>query len=329
MIGQFIGEYIQRQPPSQRKQLPRRQWENDEGGTKQVTSAPTTKSEKGRLKPPTNAEQSELLQAAIESGLRDKGLKELAIRQEVREWEHVFSKSYARHLHALNPYARERWSGILQEVIDGTAFDNTPWMVTIIADDWMFSTYPRRPSESDLRWVLSRMRKAVQRGLRGAPYLLQADFAVRRYEGSRRVAIEVHWHGLVWATAKQIAAIKKRFPATRFGADRFHARDIYDLRGAIGYMAKDTRFGYRTVKNFGFQPGSQHQKKWFQFREAIYGPQRRLLIAMIGNLKKPDLCAASGMGLRVLRQAKQLARDRGYRGGATAPAQPRGRRPQR
>jgi hypothetical protein len=54
-------------------------------------------------------------------------------------------------------------------------------------------------------------------------------------------------------------------------------------------MAKDTRFGYRTVKNFGSQSGSRHQKAWFQYREAIYGPQRRLLIAMVGTLSKPDL----------------------------------------
>lgn len=312
MIDQFIGEHIQCQQPSQRTQRRWRQCENDGSGTKHDGSS-SKETEKAKLKPPTNAEQSELLQAAIEKGLRANGVKGVALRQEMREWEHAFSKSYTRYLHALNPYARDKWSGMLQGVIERTAFDDTPWMVTIIADDWMFNTSPRGPSEHDLRRMLSRMRKAVQRGLRGTPYLLQADFAVRRYEGSRRVAIEVHWHGLVWAAAKEIAAIKKRFPATRFGADRFHATGTYDLSGAIDYMAKDTRFGYRTVKNFGFQPGSRHQKEWFQFREAIYGPQRRLLIAMTGNLTKPDLCAASGVGLAVLQEAKRLAKSQGWR----------------
>jgi hypothetical protein len=124
----------------------------------------------------------------------------------------------------------------------------------------------------------------------------------------------VHWHGLIWATAKQIEALKKRLPANRFGAARFHARAVYDLSGALRYVTKDTRFGYRTAKNFGFQPGSRHEKEWFQFREAIYGPQRRLLIAMVGTLTKPDLCAVSGVGLTVLREAKRLARERGYGG---------------
>lgn len=201
---------------------------------------------------------------------------------------------------------------MLKDVIERAAFDNVPWMVTIIADDRMFSIYPRGPSERDLRCMLSRMRRAAQRELSGVPYLLQVDFAIRRYAESRRVAIEVHWHGLVWATANQIAAIKKRFPATRFGADRFHARGTYNLPGAIGYMAKETRFGYRTVKNFGFQPGSWHQKKWFQFREPNYGPQRRLLIAMVGTLTKPELCSASGAGLVVLQAAKRLAKEKGY-----------------
>jgi hypothetical protein len=313
MIRQSIVEDIQRQQSSPRNHRPRRQCDTDDKGSRHAVVRSKTTGEKTELKPPTNAEQSELLQAAIEQGLRDRGFKLAALQQEIREWVHVFCRTRARYLHVLNPFAGERWSGILHEVIEATDFDVTPWMVTIIADDWMFSTYPHGPSERDLRRMLSRMRRAVQRGLRGAPYLLQADFAVRPYAGSRRVAIEVHWHGLVWATAQQIATIKKRFPANRFGAERFCARDTYDLPGAIGYMAKDTRFGYRTVKNFGFQPGSRHQKAWFQYREAIYGPQRRLLIEMTGNLTKLDLCAASGAGLKVLRDAKRLARERGYR----------------
>jgi hypothetical protein len=199
----------------------------------------------------------------------------------------------------------------LYEAIEGTDFDNTPWIVTIIGD-WMFSIFPRNPTEPDLRLMLSRMRRAARRELRGVPYLLQADFAVRRQTVGYRIAIEVHWHGLIWATAKQIEALKKRLPANRFGAARFHARAVYDLGGALRYVTKDTRFGYRTVKNFGFQPGSRHEKEWFQRREPIYGPQRRLLIAMVGTLTKPELCAASGEGRVVLQEAKRLAKDRGY-----------------
>jgi hypothetical protein len=207
---------------------------------------------------------------------------------------------------------RERWSGILHGVIERTDFDTTPRKVTIISDDSLFSTYPRGPSERDLRRMLSRVRRAAQRELRGVPYLLQADFVVRRQTVGYRIAIEVHWHGLVWASAKQIDALKRRLPANRFGAARFHARAVYDLGGALRYVTKDTRFGYRTAKNFGFRRGSRNEKEWFQFREAIYGPQRRLLLAMTGSLTKPELCAASGAGLTVLRKAKRLAKDRGY-----------------
>jgi hypothetical protein len=161
MMGQFIEEDIQCQQPSQRSQRPRRQCENDGSGTKHVVP-PSTKSEKGKLKPPTNAEQSELLQAAIEKGLRDTGLKGVALRQEMRQWEDVFSHSRARCLHALNPYAGERWSEILHEVIEGADFGDIPWEVTIINDNWLFSTDLRRPSERGLRWMLSRMRRAAR-----------------------------------------------------------------------------------------------------------------------------------------------------------------------
>jgi hypothetical protein len=253
-----------------------------------------------------------LLRNALEKGLKANGFMGVALRQELREWEHVFSSTRARYLHALNPYAGAKWAGILHEAIEAASFDDTPWKVTIIDDDWMFSTYPRGPSERDLRWMLSRMRRAVRRALRGVPYLLQADFAVRRHDAGHRMAIEVHWHGLVWASEEKVEALKKRFPANRFGADRFRARGVYDLTGALRYVTKDTRLGYRTVKNFGFQPGSRHWKEWFQHREALYAPKRLLLIAMVGNLAKPELCAASGMGLAVLREAKQLAKAQGY-----------------
>jgi hypothetical protein len=263
------------------------------------------------LRIPTDAEQAELLQLAIEKQLAARGIKGAALRQELREWEHVLDKTHARNLHALNPFTGGRWAQILNNAVEEVSPDGEVWTVTIIDDDWMFSTYPSGPTEHDLRRMLSRMRCAVRPGLRGVSYLLQSDFAVRRHIVSNRLAIEVHWHGLVWATADQIATLQRRFQAGRFGADRLHAEVGYNLLGWLRYSTKDPRLGYNTVKNFGFQPGSRNWKEWFQHREPLSASKRWLLLAMIGDLTKPELCAASGVGLAVLRKARRMAKARG------------------
>jgi hypothetical protein len=299
---------VRRQPSSPRKDGRRPECARDDNGDTRAGKQSKPAYKRKPLWVPTDAEQAELLQLAIEKQLLSQGIKGLALRQELREREHVFSKTHARYLHALNPYAGAKWAEIVSQTIAEVGTTKDLWSVTIIDDDWTFGTYPFGPTERDLRWMLSRMRKVVQRRLRGRSYLLQADFAVRRHLVNNRLAVEVHWHGLVWATAEQIVALRSRFQADRFGADRLHAEVGYDLPGWLRYSTKDTRLGYNTVKNFGFQPGSRHQKEWFQHRQPLSASKRWLLIAMIGNLTKPELCAASGVGLAVLRKARRIAK---------------------
>jgi hypothetical protein len=313
MIGQFKIEDAKRLRSSQRKCRCRRIGERDDDGEGDKVGQPKQKRKRKPLKIPTNAEQSELLQKAFEKELVTRGFKGCALKQELRNYEHVFSASRARHLHVLNPYAGVRWARIFAEAISECGSEGALWTVTIISDDWMIAPYRKGSLEHALRFILRRMRAESRRGLRGISYLLQADFALRRHVFHRHLCIEIHWHGVVWATADQIKAIKRRFPVNRFGADGFAAERADDLPGWCEYATKDTRLGYVTVRNFRFRPQSRHWKAWFQHREAIAGPKREWLIAMIGNLTKPELCSASGEGLVVLREAKRLARERGYR----------------
>ncbi len=83
-------------------------------------------------------------------------------------------------------------------------------------------------------------------------------------------------------------------------------------RGALAYIAKDNRLGYVTVENFKFRAGSSRWKEWFHHREPLTGPKRLLLMNAFGDLTKPELCAASGVGRDVLAEAKRLARAGGY-----------------
>jgi hypothetical protein len=330
MIGQFKIEDIKRPSSSQRKCRCRRIGEHDDDGEGDKVGQPKPKRKRKPLKIPTNAEQSEFLQKAIEKELVTRGFKGCALKQELRDYEHVFSASRARQLHALNPYAGAKWAKAVDEAIAERGSEGTFWTVTIVSDDWMIDPNREGSLERALRFILRRMRAVARRGLRGVSYLLQADFALRRHVFHHHQCIEIHWHGVVWATADQIKAVKRRFPVNRFGADGFAAERADNLPGWLGYAAKDTRLGYVTVRNFRFRPQSRHWKAWFQHREAIAGPKRQWLIAMIGNLTKPELCSASGDGLAVLREAKRLARERGYRGrAATASVQVSRRRPRR
>jgi hypothetical protein len=313
MVSQCRADDLERLRSSKRKCRQRRIGERDGNGDGYEVAQPKPKRKRKPLRIPTNAEQSELLHVAIEDELVTRGFKGCALKQELRNYEHVFSATRARHLHALNPYAGVKWATALADAIAEQGGKGTLWTVTIISDDWMIDPYRQGSLERTLRFLLRRMRPAARRGLRGVSYLLQADFALRRHVFHHRLCIEIHWHGVVWATADQIEAIKRRFPANQFGADGFDAEETDDLTGWLGYATKDTRLGYSTVKNLELCPRSRRWKEWFQHREAISGPKRQWLLAMMGDLTKPELCSASGSGLAVLREAKRLARERGYR----------------
>jgi hypothetical protein len=241
-----------------------------------------------------------------------RGIKDLQLRRAIQEHEEVFSRRQARHLHALNSYSGATWAGFLAEAISTSEVDGTLWFVTIIDDDWILGTNPVEPSPDDLKGLLVRMRRITGLRLRGVPYVLQADFAVRREVGDFRPSVDVHWHGLVWADARQIGALRSKFRANRRGAAGFQARAVYHLPGALAYLTKDTRLGYVTVRNRAFQPESSGGKGWFHHRISLQSRHRQLLLGLVGDLTKPELCSASGAGRGVLQEAKRLAREGGY-----------------
>ena len=145
------------------------------------------------------------------------------------------------------------------------------------------------------------------------PFLLQADFAVRRVVRGYRATIEVHWHGLVWADKTTIDALKAKFPANKLGAEGMKAKKVYDLAGALTYTTKDPRLGYITVQDRRVEIDPSARKGWFHRRDHLETRHRRMLVIMTGNLTKPELCSASGEGRAVLQQARQIAKRQGYR----------------
>jgi hypothetical protein len=87
------------------------------------------------------------------------------------------------------------------------------------------------------------------------------------------------------------------------------ARRVHDLKGALGYIAKDSRVGYVTVKNNIFQ--TERSREWFHHRERHFSRQRQILIGMLGDLTKPEVCSASGPAKLVLQEARRTAKARG------------------
>jgi hypothetical protein len=262
---------------------------------------------------PRDAEQSELLQVAIEKGLRAQKKQMIHIKQRLREQQPRFSRRDQWRLCALNPYSGAKWAATLETAIRANNATKNLWFVTIIDDGWTLGTYPVEPSEQAFLNLLRQMRQQTRRLLRGFSYLLEADFALRRYAGTGHRFIELHWHGLVWANKAQMKAIAKRFSPNRYRAKGLDWKAVYDLSGALRYITKDTRLGYLTVENRGFGPTPHSQKGWFHYREPLLSSQRRLLLCVFGRLTKPELCTVSGTGNIVLQEARELAKSRGYR----------------
>jgi hypothetical protein len=169
-------------------------------------------------------------------------------------------------------------------------------MVTIIDDAWLFSVYPREPSERDLRWMSAGCGGPFAEVSGVSPYLLQADFAVRRHEAGHR---DRHRGALAWFSlgerGAKIDAMKKRFRLIASGLTAFTLATIYDLTGALALHHQGYPLWLPDCKNFGFQRGSRHWKEWFQHREADLGPKR---LAADRDDRQPDetrtLCCIKG-----------------------------------
>src|SRR4051794_9530099 len=101
MIDYFTTEDIQRQPSSQRNQ---RRRQGDDNGD--VWKAVSWKEVKKKVEIPSDVKQAELLQVSIEKSFPKSKIP--AMRQELRSRRHVFERTLARQLHALNPYAGRR-----------------------------------------------------------------------------------------------------------------------------------------------------------------------------------------------------------------------------
>ncbi|WP_407531185.1 hypothetical protein, partial [Methylobacterium oryzisoli] len=173
MFSIVSPEEARRLLSSKRKPRQRRRREGDDVGAvgtyKVVRLAP--KKPRVSLRVPTESEQAALLETAVEKELQSRGLNEVRIRHEKREYEGIFTRHRARHLHALNPYAGAGWASFLEEAIGRSKIDERLWFVTIIDDDWILGTYPLGPDNTDLyrpRFVRHRFKPYAARAAGGS-----------------------------------------------------------------------------------------------------------------------------------------------------------------
>jgi len=292
-------------------------YEDDSSGSDWVVTRDWKTKKRKRLKLPSDSEQAELLRTAIEKKLKGGGESGVRLRCAMREYRHVYDRRDRQELHALNPYAGAIWAAALEEAVAATGIEGQAWFVTIIDDAWSLGTtiysYSIGPSPEALSDVLKQMRRTTGLRLRGVPFLLQADFAVRRVVGHWEPSIEVHWHGLVWTDKATIGVLQKRFPANKIGAPGMKAKAVYGLSGALAYAVKDSRLGYVTVQNRHHGMDSSNRKRWFHHRDTLQSRHRWMLVGMTADLTKPELCSASGEGRIVLRKALQIVKEQGYR----------------
>ena len=269
-----------------------------------------------QFKLPTHREQYELLARAVRKDLEE--IREFGDEPDQREeCDHPFAfsvrmlpfKKANRHrLAALNPWAGVAWRNHLLNAIAEVAPSDPAHFVTVLEEGWDFPSDQWPIDSSELMARLRTIGRQVRNRLRGLPFLLQLDIALHRVAkqpGSRRVC--VHFHGLIWGQDDHVSKAMAGFKPGFLGAPGGLSERVYDLRGALAYMSKDPRSAYVSYRKRQPWKPDQPLSRLFSHREPLTRGNRRFLLNLFGDLTKPQLCIASGVGEEVLRRAKALA----------------------
>ncbi len=210
---------------------------------------------------------------------------------------------------AMNPWAGARWADILERVHSTLAPEGRTYFVTVFDQDFDTAVGElacTRPYDR-LAGQLERIQRIARNRFRGVDFFLQLDLAFQRLPRESRTLACFHWHGLAWGKPTQIASALAKFPIGFGGADGGRKKEVYDLAGALRYIAKDTRCRYVTVPAKRGQDGST-----FHHREPLFGPQRLVQLSLFRDWAKPELCIGSGLGANLLARAKKLAQREGF-----------------
>ena len=258
-----------------------REWSVVDYQEKEVRARASSTSRRRRFQVPSNQEQFLLVQKAL--------IERRHARQR-RQCSHAM----ARQLVASNPWAGDLWVRCLEEALLTQSVQPT-FFVTVF--DGQFEV-----DESRLRgglagtWLadtLPQLSSTVRNRFRGVPFLLQLDLAIHRHGRQYRSVVCPHWHGLAWGSRRKVGAIMSKFGTGFGGAPGGRKSPIYNLRGALDYLAKDTRAQYVTVP-----PREDNHGARFHHTETVTLRHRRLLLEILDEWAKPELCVGSRNRLR-------------------------------
>ncbi|WP_073057766.1 hypothetical protein [Kaistia soli] len=208
-------------------------------------------------------------------------------------------------MRALNPWAGGLWRRALMKAFEQERSSLPTIAITLYSEQWSFALEgaSRPPVLEDM---LVAMESDVSAALEGLSYLLLVDVAIHRTSRGRQQTLCYHLHGVAWGTKAEIKARLKGWGSGFMGAPGHKLVDIFDLKGWIDYSAKDTRCRYVTNPvraPLGRETHHHH-------RERLWGPQLGTLLGVYGDLRKPQLALAGGIGAKILKSARAVATQR-------------------
>jgi hypothetical protein len=184
--------------------------------------------------------------------------------------------------------------------LETTADANDLSFITLLHPDWEFPSDGQNcpPVEDLVRLMKSQL---AATNLKSSLMFVDVTF-VRM--ASRQQRICFHLHGLGWGKRDHVDRALGAWPQSFCGAPGKTTKAIYNLSGVLAYCAKDTRTR-SVVKRSG-------TRNWHH-KERIWSPQMRTLLHLLGSTSKPLLTFATGEGTAVLKRARRLAREIGWK----------------
>lgn len=256
-----------------------------------------------------------LLKEAIETSKQDRQDHRSLRRR--RYGAHVqgllISPIFARRLRASNPSAGALWAGYLLEAVKAKPCDQQPHFATVLQATWDFSGTADPLGPEELRQRLRQIQREVRNRMKKLGFLLQLDVALHRVKGAKNRRVCVHFHGVAWGGTDEVKAAMNRFHEGFGGAPGGVAMPITveeDWPRILTYIAKDTRCGAVHVLRQRPEGGKPRR---FGHKDPLTRRQRLFLFRLFGDITKPELCIGSGHGAEILRYARKLAADAGWR----------------
>lgn len=221
----------------------------------------------------------------------------------------AYSEKAAHDQGCLNPYSNERWVQChFGEPFPQPAPPSQLCCVTILPQvGWIDLNIPRTGMELH-REFLKACTKVQQKcrnlGAGKFDFLLSLDAGFIVVNGVVRV-LAVHAHGFAWGELSAIKANLRSLPAAIGGTPGGKAVICSDRRGWLTYMSKDSRI--KSIRN------QDSDGSWLPAASRHFTKDDQLtLIEAYGDLKKPEMSFASGVGVQLLRAARQAALKGGY-----------------